>query len=258
MHEKRDTLISVAVGVGLLWIFLAWIVAPAVSWTPPGGLDAHRYASASVTIIAFALWVYFLKMRDRLEDRLAKLTAGQYYERDGLCFWPLIRVRPGVDGQPGQAEIALHYQNRFSGAAEAIVHLRPEHGAYSSHEGGVEVHMTFRAGSGAYGVIHQPIGIKAEHQGEPIRVEVAAAVRWPLGQGPRLRSHEGAAIGTFNVDWALAYRRSRHELCGEIELKDPVVLTMSLPDGVATKAAHVEASNETIEELDQLAKSRLP
>jgi len=257
MHEKRDTAISVTVGVGLLWIFLAWIMAPAMGWTLPGGDAPHRFASGGVTLVAFAAWVYYLKMRDRFEDRLAKLTGGRYYEHDGLCFWPLIRVRKRTDGGPAQAEIALHYQNRYSGVCEAIVHLRPEGGAFSSHEGGEEVHLTFRAASGSYGVIHQAIGVVEDRQGEPVSVQVAAAVRWPLGQGVRVRSRGGVPVGTFNVDWALAYRRTRHELCGEMDLIDPATIQIMLPPGVSTEADHIEASNETIEALTEKDRSRL-
>lgn len=257
MHEKRDTLISVTVGVGLLWIFAAWLVAPAVGWTLPGGEMPHKFASIGVTLVAFAAWVYYLKVRDRFEDRLAALTGGRYYEHEGLCFWPLIRVRQRSDGRPGQAEVALHYQNRFAGVCEAVVHLRPEGGAFSSHEGGLEVHLTFRAAAGAYGVIHQAIGVVEERQGEPIQVEVAANVRWPLGQGVRVRRHGGEAVGTFHLDWALAHRRSRHELCGELELIDPATIQIMLPTGVSTEADHVEASNETIEELTDKDRSRL-
>lgn len=257
MHERRDTLISVAVGVGLLWIVAAWIAAPAVGFTLPGGADFHRYGSVALTLASFAAWVYYLKIRDRLEDRLFRMTGGHAFERDGLCFWPLIRVRSRGDGRPGQAEMALYYQNRYAGPCEAVIHLRPEHGAFSSHRGGQEVHMTFRAGAGAYGVIHQPIGIRPEHQGEPVRVQIAAVVRWPLARGSQLRSRTGRPVGTFHVDWALAHRRSRHELCNEIELHEPAEITLNLPESVSPEADHVEASNETFEELDEKARTRL-
>ena len=78
----------------------------------------------------------------------------------------------------------------------------------------------------------------------PVDVEMAEAVRYPRGHGQKLRSKRGIPCGTFDVDWALAFRQSAHELNGEIELKDPAKVHMVLPDHVQEKVTRAEYEHE--------------
>jgi hypothetical protein len=208
----------------------------------------HRYASLGFLLVFAALLVYQFKMRDRFDDRLGDMTMGRYLRADGLCFMPLIRVVKKKDAPP-HAEVSLYYQNRFSGVCEAVVHLRPRDSAFFSHVGATDVHFAFRAAPGAFGVVHQPVGVADEHQGEPVEAQLAAMVRWPRSRGEQLRRKRGMPVGTFDVDWALAYRQSRHELCGEIELHDPVVMHLTMPQNVNNNAIRSEFTNETIEAM---------
>jgi len=251
MHERQTMMVCVLFGIALIWAFFAWIILfaiPSIESGVPFGSSFHRYVSLGLLLLFGAWLVYQLKMRDRMDDRLGDMTMGRYFEQDGLCFMPLLRVVKKRDGSP-QTEISLYYQNRFSGVCEAVIHLRPSDGAFFSHRGARDVHFAFRAAPGAFGVIHQPVGVKAEHQGEHIEALLAAAVRWPRSRGEQLRRKKGMNVGSFDVDWALAYRQSRHELGGEIELHDPVTMHLTMPQNVCTHVERSEFTNETIEAL---------
>ncbi len=245
MHERRNTALTLILAGALLWAAIAWIAAAAIPqidlWP---SLLGHRIASILLLAGTGAGLVYGLYIQDKLPDDLRRRTLGEYFEQDGICFLPMTRV-VGRDGEQ-RAEISLYYQNRYAGPAEIVVHIRPPAGALHSHRGARDVHFAFRCESGAFGVIHQPIAVAPHAQGQPVTVELAAAVRWLRSRGEQLRSHRGRAVGTFDVDWALAYRQSEHELGGEIELKNPARLHLLLPDNVATEIERGEFVNEVL------------
>jgi hypothetical protein len=241
MHEQRNFILTLLFVGALAWAVYAWIVLavfPSLE-DPIGGKLLHRVSSVSLAFLFGAILVYIYRYEDKLQDDLAKRTLGQYYELDGLCFAPMVRVNDKGDGQK-RAEISLYYQNRFEGPCEAVIHLRPPEGTIYSHKGARDVHFAFSVQPGAYGVVHQPVAVPHELQGEPIAIEMAAAVRWPRGHGDRLRSHQGRPCGTFEVDWALAFRQSRHELGGEIDLKSPTRVCLTMPENVRADIARGE------------------
>lgn len=247
MHEKRNFVLTLLLSAAVLWTLFNWLIAPEFFRE----LSIPMWLKVASLLIAAALGgALFIAYRyeDPLEDDLARITGGRYYEHDGLCFMPLIRVVPGGGGSgEGQAEISLYYQNRYSNGCEAVIHLRPPIKTFATHRGARDVHFAFKARPGGFGVVHQAIAVHPKAQGQEIEVELAAAVRWPMSHGDELRSHSGMACGTFEVDWALAYRQGEHELCGEIELHNPVTLHITMPLGVkATCPRHNESTQETI------------
>lgn len=244
MHERRNFVLSLLLAGGLIWAFVAWLIAPDF-W--PGiqpSILFHRLAATAAILTFGAVLIYAYWFEDGLKDDLARVAVGHYFEQDGLCFMPLTRVTTTKRGP--QAEISLYYQNRYSNPCEAVIHLRPPSGSFASHRGARDVHFAFRCDPGAFGVVHQPIAVPAKSQGEVIPVQLAAAVRWPRGHGDKLRSRCGQAAGTFDVDWALAYRQSVHELGGDIELKAPAVVHLALPRDVRTEIGRGEFTNEVI------------
>lgn len=274
MHERRNTVLTLLFAFALIWCAFAWLcvaVFPSLTHIPPS-TDLHRYGSLSVSLLLAAVLTYVHLLEEKMPDKLAEIGSGKYYEQDGLCFMPVLRVssrRPagatpsssglassGLSGTGSrlgsmnepeqQAELSLYYQNRFEGECEAVIHIRPPAGVFFSHKGARDVHFAFRAQPGAFGVIHQPIAISHAAQGTPVSVEIAAMVRWVRHRGDVLRTRRGMPVGTFQVDWALAYRQSKHELCGEIELKDPARLTLMLPDCVSERVDRSEFVNETL------------
>lgn len=244
MRERRKTIVIVLSCIALLWGLFAWIVAPDYARGVQPSVWFHQLASLGTLLLLGACLVYVLKIQDGAEDQLAKVTIGHYYERDGVCFWPLVRVQRTRDGQ--RAEISLFYQARYSGMAEVVFHMRPEEGAFYSHRGGRDIHFAFHCDGGGYGVVHQPIAVPREFQGRTVTVCLAAAVRYPRSRGAQVRSREGTPVGTFDVDWALAYRQSRHELCGEIDLVDPATMTLTLPESVESDILRGEFVQETL------------
>jgi hypothetical protein len=284
MHERRNTVLTVLFALVMLWGAFAWVVVaafPSIANLPPS-TDFHRYASLASLLLLAATLAYVHLLEEKMPDKLAQIGSGRYYEQDGLCFLPVVRVartrsmsssglssnhsgtgllRTGLSGtglsgtgsRPGsmndpeqQAELSLYYQNRFDGECEAVIHIRPPKGAFFSHKGARDVHFAFRAQPGAFGVIHQPIAVVHNAQGTPVAVEVAAMVRWIRHRGAQLRTRKGLPVGTFQVDWEQAYRQGKHELCGEIELKNPIRLTLMLPDCVSERVERSEFVNETL------------
>ena len=245
MHESRNMVVIILLIAAIIWGFAVWIVIPGTlpSVEVPAAI-VQKIASIVLAIVCGIFLVWSFKYEDRLEDDLSKVNFGQYFEQDGLCFLPMVRVQPR--GEKFQAEVSLYYQNRFSGPCEAVIHLRPPAGSFFSHNGKRDVHFAFTCQPGAYGVIHQPVAVSHEFQGLPVRVLLAAAVRYPRGHGERLRSHAGQSCGTFDVDWALAFRQGEHELSGEIDLKDPADINLVLPDNVAEKIARSEFQHEVL------------
>lgn len=247
MHERRNAILTVVFAIAMAWGLVAWLcvaVFPSFTHIWPS-VEFHRYASLSAMLLLAACLAYAYLIEDRMTDQLAEVAMGHYFEQDGICFMPLVRVQRGK-GNRQQAEISLYYQNRFEGECEAVIHIRPPKGAFFSHKGARDVHFAFRCQPGAFGVIHQPIAVRHEFQGQPVSVELAAMVRWVRHRGDQVRSHKGEPVGTFNVDWAAAYRQGRHELNGEIELQNPARLTLTLPDGVAEQVERSEFVNETL------------
>lgn len=260
MHERRNFILTLAFAIALGWAVVAWLfsaVFPSLAELPPS-TDTHRYASLSATLMLAACLAYVHLLEDKMPDRLAHVGTGTYYEQDGVCFMPVFRVMkaaptssmgktaPTSPSALPQAELSLYYQNRFEGECEVVVHIRPPKGAFYSHKGARDVHFAFRCQPGAFGVIHQPVAVGHEFQGACAEVQLAAMVRWVRHRGRALRSRCGERVGTFHVDWAQAYRLGKHELCGEIELKSPAVVRLTLPDNVAEHVQHTPFVNETL------------
>lgn len=246
MRERTKSILISLVCVCLVWAAFALIVAPDFAKGLWPSVRFHQLASVGLLAMLGATLVYILYFRDQAEDHLARVTQDHRYERDGVCFWPLVRVRP-TPGGGQQAEIALYYQARYSGMAEVVFHMRPqEEGALYSHRGGSEIHFAFHCEGSGFGVVHQPIAVPPEFQGRTIGVHLAAAVRYPRVRGSVVRSKKGLPVGTFDVDWALAYRQSRHELCGEIDLIAPATMHLTLPEGVEPDILRGEFVQETL------------
>lgn len=247
MHERRNAILTIFFAIAMAWGFVGWLcvaVFPSFTHIWPS-VDFHRYASLSAILLLAASLAYVHLIEDRMTDQLAQVAMGRYFEQDGLCFMPLVRVTR-AKGSQQHAEISLYYQNRFEGECEAVIHIRPPKGSFFSHKGARDVHFAFRCQPGAFGVIHQPIAVGHEFLGRAVAVELAAMVRWVRHRGDQVRSRKGEPVGTFNVDWAAAYRQGKHELCGEIELHNPATLTLTLPDGVAEEVDRSEFVNETL------------
>lgn len=283
MHERRNAILTVVFAFALLWGVFAWVCVaafPSLEHLPPS-TETHRYASLAAILMLSACLAYVHLLEDKMPDRLSHIGHGKFYEQDGVCFMPVFRVTRGrhapasgvgkaaggMSGGSGtgsmnamsgsrvggggvdavqHAELSLYYQNRYEGECEVVIHIRPPKGAFFSHKGARDVHFAFRCQPGAFGVIHQPVAVAHDAQGQPVQVEIAAMVRWVRHRGDQLVSKRGLPVGTFQVDWASAYRQGKHELSGEIELKAPARMTLMLPDCVSERVERSESVNETL------------
>lgn len=233
MHERRNFIVVLLLVLAAGWSIAAWLMvgdglgsASATVWT-----QRALALCAVVGLGAFLAWA--LLAEDKLPDHLREIVGGLYYEVDGLCFMPMVRVSP-----QRAAELCIYYQNRFENPVHAVVHLRPPLDSFVIREGMRDAHFAFRASGGDFGCIRQPIAVPRHLQGEVVEVELAAACHFPRGQGARLRHHAGMPCGSMDVDWhGAAFKTGVHEVSGEIELVRPTTLHLSMPTGVSTRAA---------------------
>jgi len=223
MHEKRNFVLVLAFAVITIWSIWAWLASgPILAATTD--IWVQRIVGLALVVGLGGFLVHALWLVDRLHDQLADAVGSIYYETDGVCFMPLVRLDAS-----GAAELRLYYQNRFENPAHVVVHLRPTGPCFAVGHGGEDIHIAFTCGGGDFGVIHQPIRVPAALRGEVIDLHLAAASRYPRSHGGRLRSHDG----TVRVDWAgAAFRLGVHETSNEIELIDPVPIHLALPRAI--------------------------
>ncbi len=173
--------------------------------------------------------IWYLFFEDKLPDILAKHTGGIYYERGGLCFMPVMRK------QGGRAYLCIYFENRYDNPCQVVIHLRPPKEAMQHRPDATDIHFAFQCSGGAVGIIHQPVAVHPQLQGQVIDVKLAAAVNYPHNRGQKMRSHKGMACGTFEVDWGVNFRTGIHELSGEIELHSPATIRLPIPRDVSNR-----------------------
>lgn len=223
MHEKRNFILILLLLVAAALAFVSWFV---ISKNAPFALG-YRIISLAATLGIGAWLAYALTVEDKLPNHLGERVGEVYYGADGLCFMPTIRV---VDQQ---AQLSVYYQNRYENPAQAIVHIRPPDDSFIIRPGMRDVHFTFRAGGGDFGVIHQPIAVPEHLQGEVIEVQLAAVSYYPRSRGARLLKHAGIPCGSLLVDWGgSAFKTGVHEVSGEVHLENPATLRLAMPKNV--------------------------
>ena len=232
MHEKRNFILVLVLMVCTVWAMVAWFASGSLMESTTS-IWAQRILSALAVLGFGAFVIYAVRFQDRLEDDLEGSVGPIYYEVDGICFMPVVRIDAS-----GAAELSLYYQNRFENPAHAVVHLRSVGESFKVKEGMKDIHLAFKCGGGAFGVIHQPIRVPARLRGQVVDLKMAAACHYPRSRGTRLRSHTGIPCGSLRVDWAGAtFRVGVHETCGEIELESPTPLHLALPRSIRRRGS---------------------
>ena len=225
MREIRNTVLVVLLFAFGAWAFFAWFVVDEVV--------ASRSAQQAVSLVLFigcgisVLWAF--QFEDKLPDQLSEFTGGIYYERDGVCFMPVMRKNGD------RALLCLYYANRYDSPANMIVHLRPPPESIQHRPDAYDLHFAFACPPGAVGILSQPVAVHPRLQGQVIDVQMAAAVNYPHNRGSQLRSKRGIPCGTFEVDWGENFRTGTHELSGELELVDPVTIHLAIPRQVSNR-----------------------
>ena len=227
MHEKRNFLLVILIAVGVVWSGWSWFYSGAE------GFSMMRIVSPLFTLCIGGWLAYALTLEDNLPDQLSELIGSQYFEADGVCLFPVIRssnVGP---------ELSIYYQNRFENPASVVVHLRPTAESFVVIPGAVDVHIAFMVGGGDVGIIHQPITVPSNIQGEIVEVEMVAESHYPRSHGACWRRHEGRDCGSMDVDWAgNAMRVGAREVDETIELNQPVTLHLAMPKSCSDNPEH--------------------
>ena len=213
--------------MGVVWSGWSWFYSGAE------GFSLMKLVSPLFTLGIGGWLAYALTLEDSLPDQLGELIGSQYFEADGICLFPVIR---SSDVGP---ELSIYYQNRFENPASVVVHLRPTAESFVVIQGAVDVHIAFMVGGGDVGIIHQPITVPKNIQGEIVEVQMVAESHYPRSHGACWRRHEGRDCGSMNVDWAgNAMRVGAREVDGTIELKQPVTLHLSMPKSCSDNPEH--------------------
>ncbi len=228
MHERRNFILVLLLIGSAVWALVAWGWMGASLGEASMVVWAQRVL-ASAMLLSCAGWLCWAMIgEDKLPDHLRTEVGGVYYEVDGLCFMPIVRI-----GKNERAELRIYYQNRFENPVNAVVHLRPPQDTFVIKEGMRDAHFAFRANGGDFGCIRQPIAVPRYLQGEVVHVDLAAACHYPRGKGAWMRRTRGMPCGTLDVDWqGAAFKMGVHFATGEIELKEPVTLHLCMPRGV--------------------------
>jgi len=224
MHEKRNLLVVVLLIAVAIWAFIVWFISAPVMGPAAGMIWMQRIVAVVSLLVMAGLTFYVLNIEDKMVDLLATRVGAVYYDVDGLSFMPTVRV-----AENRTVELSLYYQNRFENYCQAIIHLRLPGESFIVGEGIRDLHFAFKADGGDFGVIHQPITVPRHLQGAIVPCKLAAAVRFPRSHGARMCSHEGLSCGSFAVDWGQAFKVGVHEVSGEIDLRDPCTVNLSMP-----------------------------
>ncbi len=218
MHEKRNFILILVLGVLVIWTGWAWFYASG------DGFTFMRIASTALLLAVAGFLTYGLTIEDRLPDKLLGVIGSYYFEADGVCLFPVVR-----NSEVGP-ELSIYYQNRFENPASVVIHLRPTGESFVVIPGVTDVHIAFRVSGGDVGIIHQPIIVPPKLQGEIVEIKMVAVSHYPRSHGARWRRHEGHSCGSMQIDWiGNAMKTGAHPVDEAIELKNPVILHLAMP-----------------------------
>ena len=122
---------------------------------------------------------------ERLPD-LLRGRVGTYFEVDGLCFAPMLETTPR-----GACVMAVYFQNRYAGRAEARVQVLPPRRWCGMRHALPAGKLSFDCPGGAFGVARALFPIAAKYQGRRMSFSIAAATNYPQGRGEILRHRQG-------------------------------------------------------------------
>ena len=181
--KQAYQLLLIAMGFVTLGAWLPGIVGRAdVVW---GLRIGTPMAAAAVA------WLFYrgLHRPEKLPDLLGQ-TVGKYFERDGLCFAPVVET---VDGA---SRLSIYFQNRHAGHASATIHMLPPRRSFRFGRHPLPpVQVLIECPAAAFGVARLPFPIPPKYQGRRMSFELAADVRYPARRGRLLRFRAGKRTG---------------------------------------------------------------
>jgi hypothetical protein len=215
-------------GVCLMFLLIggiAWLVPAEGEW-----IYVLRTIPLGLASVVGYLWLKTRPLADDAPDLLREMHA-QYYEREGLCFMPVLHVSEGT------CFVRVYFQNNYSNACDAKVCCLPMEG--NSGSGTPEVPpivANLRCEGGQVGCIEMPYPIAAKWQGKLMVYDVYAEVAYRSGRGDQLRQSTGLPAGEPTSELVEALITGVMIMFGTLRLTQGASLELRLPDEVAESA----------------------
>jgi hypothetical protein len=173
-----------AIGGIIVWVSSINPYSPTFSWT-------LRIASLVVFPGSLAGLFYLASLPESVPDFLSRLREPRI-GRDGVLFVFECAARDGWTW------IDIHYQNRYTNSAQVSVAFTPSQNFLMKRNDIDPIAVTFPCGPAAYGIIHVPIAMKQEYQGQSQKFDVASKEEYANGKGDCLRDIVGDEISKLD------------------------------------------------------------
>ena len=243
MGQSRKQLIQLAM--------IALLFTAGCAWFAPLPQNATVWSLRLLPALP-SLWLIWLLVKEsRRPDTLPDLlhaNVGAYFERNGICFAPVIETAHGV------CVLAFYFQNRFSRAAKARIAMRPIRSLLRIRSTTLPaISVSIECPGGAFGLVRIPFSIPIAHQGKPHTFHIAAENTYFLDHGVRLRRSRGQAVGPI-CDLRLWHRVAEAifglVLFGLSRTMSPARVRLTLPCDVVETAPEGEPHLQILWEPD--------
>ncbi len=182
---------------------LAVVICGGISlsvWLIPNPVDSWIWFCRIAVPIVMLLIIQSLwraaKKPDLATDHLHELFSTSF-ERDGICFAPLLAIEP----ERSLCWFEVYFQNRYEGPCECAVKFEPSCKSFSFARHEVPtVNVKFDCPGGSGGVVRIPYPIPAKYQGRRIQYELTAMTKYKGKAGKILRHREGMRVGALRRD----------------------------------------------------------
>ena len=191
--------------------------------------------------VALGYVLFRVARKPDLAPDILRQQFGTYFERDGLCFVPVV----GTSGEARTCWFSIFFQNRYTGACACDLIIQPGGKSFRLGRHDVPtVAVQIDCPGGAVGVTRVPYPIPAKYQGKKMRYEIAARTKYPAGSGRMLRFREGLRVGSHQHALGHAAKTLGLLAVGVISYSRPASITVALPAHVA-ETAPPEATVQT-------------
>jgi len=164
-------------------------------WTVPRASNAiwgWRIGFAIAILVTGFIWYRAANRKENFPDLLAQaIHSYSYFERDGLCFAPVIHAVQGI------CWISIYFQNRYANPCTCRIRmLPPPRSFWFGRHDLPPINAELYCPSGAFGVTRFPYPVPQRYQGRHLRFEVFGSTDYPQGKGNMLRFREGIQAGS--------------------------------------------------------------
>lgn len=234
MYEsiRSVILLFVLIGGAGACIGIAWTATLSPFEDHTGG---YKFISVFIAIFVASLLLFFLftRRRDVVPDYL-RSAFHTYFNCDGFCFIPSVSVTDGI------CYLSAAFSNQYERPCIGRIYLRPPRESFKLHSG-LMYTLEIPCAEAGYGTAQIAIPVPENLQGQKIRFEIGASVRYSEGRGRKLRFHRGLSVRSSTDPFSpvqpvtiLAF------FAGALVFVSPAKATLSIPTGVATELPNVK------------------